>query len=103
MAIRTRKRTGQATLISAMTESIARLCEEQCIEKRAHLAVMYGGPGWACYQEDFRMPRFSSISAVTKAARKAQAAMKAAEYPVQVRIGLISHDRLTPVRLYRIP
>jgi len=86
-----------------MTESIARLCEKQCIEKRAHLAVMYGGPGWARYQEDFRKPRFSRISAVVKAAREAQAVLKAAEYPVQVRIGLVSHDRSTPVRLYRIP
>ncbi len=104
MAIRTRKQAEQAARISAMKESIRRLCKKYNIAMRNHLAVMYGGPGWAHYDEDVRQPRFSHVSAVIKAARIDQAALKDAEYPVQVRIGLIDSDRLRTVRrLYRVP
>ena len=92
-----------SAMTSAMIESIDRLCEKYNIEPHDHLAVMYGGPGWAHYHEDARQSRFSRISDVLKAARKAQAATKSAEYSVQVRIALVSPNRWRAVRLYRVP
>ncbi|MHB8871296.1 MAG: hypothetical protein ACYC5G_02445 [Candidatus Doudnabacteria bacterium] len=104
-----RKKAEEAARISVIMESIARLCKKYNIEQKDHLAVMYGGPGWAHYHEGGCFERFTNLRDVITAARKAARAVARFRETreilrCEIRIGLISAARpWKTVRLYKIP